>query len=45
MDGRRHGLSDPALSGTELDRQAVNLHFNEATLRWMDAGTGSAIQR
>ncbi len=25
--------------------QAVNLHFNEATLRWMDAGTGSAIQR
>jgi len=25
--------------------QAINLHFDEATLRWMDAGTGSAIQR
>src|SRR5207245_629624 len=23
--------------------QAINLHFDEATLRWMDAGTGSAI--
>ena len=25
--------------------QAINLHFDEPTLRWMDAGTGSAIQR
>jgi len=25
--------------------QAINLQFDEATLRWMDAGTGSAIQR
>ena len=25
--------------------QAINLHFDEATLRWMDASTGSAIQR
>ena len=24
--------------------EAVNLRFDEATLRWMDAGTGSAIQ-
>jgi len=24
--------------------QAINLRFDEATLRWMDAGTGSAIQ-
>ena len=25
--------------------EAINLRFNEATLRWMDAGTGSAIPR
>ena len=25
--------------------QAINLRFDEATLRWMDAGTGSAIPR
>jgi len=24
--------------------QAINLRFDEATVRWMDAGTGAAVQ-